>query len=425
MQAVTESPTPHVEAWRSHFPALANTVDGRRVVYLDTAATSHRPRQVIDAITAFYETENANPSATLHALARRANTRYDEARATVARFIGAADPLEVAFTRGTTEAINLIAAAWGSSNIGQGDEILVGIGEHASNMLPWQHLARRTGAVVRYFGLTDDGRIDIEDFTAKLTSRVRIVALSHASNVLGIVNPVRALADAAHRAGALLLVDAAQSVPHLALSVRGLDCDFMAFSSHKMCGPMGVGVLWARRALLEGMPPYQLGSNMAHDVGVDSAALSDAALKFGAGTPNVSGALGLAAAADFLSALGRRETWAHEQSITRHFLDRVSGIRGVRVLGTDAASDRIGVFSFTVDGMIPPSVAIALDERGIAVRAGDLASLPLLERFGQRGAVRASCYLYTTLEEVDRFSDALESIAAGRERAHRTTSRFA
>jgi len=414
MQALTDLPTHGVEAWRSHFPALAQQVDGRRLTYLDTAATSHRPRQVIDAIVAFYEGENANPSATLHALARRANTRYEDARATIARFIGASDPLEVAFTRGTTEAINLVAAAWGSSNLGQGDEILVGIGEHASNMLPWQHVAQRTGSVVRYFGLRDDGRIDVDDFMTKLTPRVRIVALSHVSNVLGIVNPVRTLADAVHRAGALLLVDAAQSVPHLAVSVHELDCDFMAFSSHKMCGPMGVGVLWARRALLEEMPPYQLGSNMAHDAGVGSAALSDAALKFGAGTPNVSGAVGLAAAADFLSALGRPATWAYEQSITRHFFDRVRGIRGVHVLGTDAAAHRVGVFSFTVDGMTPPAVAIALDERGIAVRAGDLASLPLLERFGQRGAVRASCYLYTTLEEVDRFADALDSIVANR-----------
>ena len=414
MQVLTDSRVQHVDAWRSHFPALANAIEGRPVVYLDTAATSHRPRQVIDAIVAFYEGENANPSAILHALARRASTRYDDARATVARFIGASDPFEVAFTRGTTEAINLVAAAWGSSNVRPGDEILVGIGEHASNMLPWQHLARRTGSVVRYFGLTDDGRIDVDDFMAKLTSRVRIVALSHVSNVLGIVNPVRLLADAAHRAGALLLLDAAQSVPHLAVSVHELDCDFMAFSSHKTCGPMGIGVLWARRALLEAMPPYQLGSNMAHDVGVDSAVLSDAALKFGAGTPNVSGAVGLAAAADFLSALGRPQTWAHEQSITRHFVDRVRAIRGVHLIGTDAAADRVGVFSFTVDGMTPPAVANALDERGIAVRAGDLASLPLLERFGRRGAVRASCYLYTTLEEVDRFADALDSIAANR-----------
>jgi cysteine desulfurase/selenocysteine lyase len=412
MQALTDLPAHGVEAWRSHFPALANTVDGRRITYLDTAATSHRPRQVIDAVAAFYEGENANPSATLHTLARRANTRYEDARAAVARFIGASDPLEVAFTRGTTEAINLVAAAWESGNIGQGDEILVGIGEHASNMLPWQYLARRTGGCVRYFALTDDGSVDVDDFMAKLTSRVRIVAVSHVSNVLGIVNPVRALADATHRAGALLLLDAAQSVPHLAVSVRELDCDFMAFSSHKMCGPMGVGVLWARRALLEEMPPYQLGSNMAHDVGVDSAALSGAALKFGAGTPNVSGAVGLAAAVDFLSSLGRPQTWAHEQSITRHFLDRVREIRGVRILGTDETADRVGVFSFTVDGMTPSAVAIALDERGIAVRAGDLASLPLLERLGQRGAVRASCYLYTTLEEVDRFADTLDSIAA-------------
>jgi len=281
-------------------------------------------------------------------------------------------------------------------------------------MLPWQHLARRTGGVVRYFGLKDDGRIDVADFESKLTRRTRLVAVSHVSNVLGMVNPVTALAEATHRAGAYLLLDAAQSVPHIEVDVHELGCDFMAFSSHKMCGPMGVGVLWAKRDLFDAMPPYQFGSNMAHDVDADSANLSDAALKFGAGTPNVSGAVGLAAAADFLSALGREVTWAHEQSITRHMLGRLLEIEGLRLVGAADASERVGVFSFTLEEKSPAVVARQLDEMGIAVRAGDLASLPLLERFGRRSAVRASCYLYTTRDEVDRFADALRSIAASR-----------
>lgn len=414
MQPTVDLPVERATEWRTHFPALEQAVDGRPVVYLDTAATSHRPRQVIDAIAGFYERDNANPSAGLHLLARRANDRYEAARARIGRFIGAGDPLEIAFTRGTTEAINLVASAWGSANVRAGDEILIGIGEHASNMLPWQHLARRTGSVVRYFGLKDNGQIDVDDFESKLTRHTRLVAVSHVSNVLGIVNSVKALAEAAHRVGAYVLVDAAQSVPHVDVDVHELGCDFMAFSSHKMCGPMGVGVLWAKRDIFDAMPPYQLGSNMAHDVDTHTAHLSDAALKFGAGTPNVAGAVGLAAAADFLSTLGREATWSHEQSITRHMLGRLHEIDGLRLVGAGDASERVGVFSFTLQGRSAAVVARQLDEHGIAVRAGDLASLPLLERFGRRSAVRASCYLYTTRDEVDRFADTLRSIAVSR-----------
>ena len=401
-----------VDEWRAQFPALSQAIDGKPLVYLDTAATSQRPRAVIDAIARFYESDNANPSATLHSLARRANNRYETARATLARFIDAADPLEIVFTRGTTEAINLAASAWGVANVRAGDEILIGAGEHASNMMPWQQLAARTGASLHYFQLDGRGRIDLDDFTGQLGARTRLVAFSHVSNVLGLINPARALADLAHQAGAAVFVDGAQSVPHLAVNVQEIGCDFLAFSSHKICGPMGAGVLWARRSLLEAMPPYQLGSNMAHDVGMHGAHLSDGALKFGAGTPNVAGAVGLAAAADFLSSLGRDRTWRHEQSITARMLERLRSIRGVHLIGDGATSDRVGVFSFTVDGMPPGAVAAALDADGIAVRAGDLASLPLLERFATRAAVRASCYLYTTLEEVDRFADSLERIAA-------------
>jgi cysteine desulfurase/selenocysteine lyase len=237
------------------------------------------------------------------------------------------------------------------------------------------------------------------------------VAFSHVSNVLGIVNPASQLVTLAHRAGAVVLVDAAQSVPHMAVNVQEIGCDFLAFSSHKMCGPMGVGVLWARRSLLEAMPPYQLGSNMAHDVGIDDAHYSSGALKFGAGTPNVAGAVGIAAAAEFLSSLGRDRTWRHEQAINDRMFDRLGSIRGVRVLGA-RMGERVGVFSFTVDGRAAAAVASALDDDGIAVRAGDLASLPLLERCGVRAAVRASCYLYTTVGDVDRFADSLERIVA-------------
>ena len=403
-----------VEDWRAEFPALAQQINGKPLVYLDTAATSQRPRAVIDAIARFYETDNGNPSPTLHTLARRANDRYESARAAVGRFVGAADPLEIVFTRGTTEAINLVAFAWGLANVHAGDEILIGAGEHASNMLPWQELAARSGATLRYFQLADDGRIDFDDFAAQLGAQTRLVAFSHVSNVLGIVNPARRLVDLAHAAGAVVLVDAAQSVPHLAVNVQEIDCDFLAFSSHKMCGPMGVGVLWARRRVLEEMPPYQRGSNMAHDVRISDATFSDGALKFGAGTPNVAGAVGLAAAVDFLSSLNRDATWKHEQTIAARMLERLRSVHGVRLIGSATTSDRVGVFSFTVSGRSPAAVAVALDADGIAVRAGDLASLPLLERFGTGAAVRASCYLYTTLEDVDRFADSLERIVAQR-----------
>lgn len=396
--------------WRAHFPALDQRVDGKPLVYLDTAATSQRPVQVIDAIAEFYRRDNANPSPSLHALARRANDRYERARADIARFVGATDPLEIVFTRGSTEAINLAAAAWGSANLRLDDGILIGAAEHASNMLPWQAIAKRTGAVMHYFGLRDDGHVDLDDFRAKLAAGPKLVAFSHVSNVLGLINPAREMTALAHAAGATVLIDGAQSVPHVAVNVRALGCDFLAFSGHKMCGPMGAGVLWVKRSLLDAMPPYQYGSNMAHDAGLDAMHLSDGALKYGAGTPSVADPIGLAAAATFLSDIGHAPLWEHEQQITRRMLERLSAIRGVRLLGAPAAAERIGVFSFTVSGREPAAIAGGLDREGIAVRAGDLASLPLLERFGARSAVRASCYLYTTLSEVDRFADALERL---------------
>ena len=403
-----------VEAWRAQFPALRQEIDGHPLLYLDTAATALRPVEVDATVSEFSLLESANPGAELHALARRSAARYDDARRTVAGFLHAPDPAEIVFTRGTTDAINLVAAAWGGAHLRPGDEILIGIAEHSSNMVPWLLIARRTGAEVRTFGVDEQGHPLEEDFLEKLTPRTRIVAFSHVSNVLGIVNPVARMCAAARAPDRIVVIDAAQSVPHIPVDVRALGCDFLAFSSHKMLGPMGVGVLWGRRELLDAMPPYQGGSNMAHDVELDAIPLASGALRFGAGTPNVSGAVGLAAAIRWLESAGREAICRHERALVSRMLERLGAMRGVRVLGSADAGERIAVFSFTVDGMLPRDVMRRLDERGIAIRAGDLASLPLLRRFGATRAARASCWLYTTLAEVDRFADALEEITSSR-----------
>jgi cysteine desulfurase/selenocysteine lyase len=404
------SPGATVADWRRHFPALRQSVNGQPLTYLDTAATSLRPNQVIDAVANFYRTENANPGGALHWLARRANDRYEGARRTVARFINAADPSEIVFTRGTTDGINLVAAAWGGANLRPGDQILIGRAEHASNMVPWQMVANRTGADVRFFGIDDEGRPKLDELKRGINARTRVVAFSHVSNVLGMVNPAREMCALARGPNRIVVVDGAQSVPHIPVDVQELGCDFMAFSSHKMLGPMGVGVLWGRHELLDAMPPYQGGSNMAHEVDVSSLELSEGALKFGAGTPNVSGPVGLAAAIEFIQEVGRDALWRHEQTITKRLLARMSRMRDVRVLGSLAPDDRISVVSFVVDGKAPAEILKTLDERGIAIRAGDLAALPLLKRLGVTRAARASAYLYTSDKDVDAFADALEAI---------------
>jgi len=400
------SPVPSND-WRRHFPALGQRVNHRPVVYLDTAATSLRPTAVIDAITAFSTHENANPGSALHTLARRSAQLFDDARRTAAEFINANEPAEIVFTRGTTDGINLVAAAWGQDHLRPGDQVLIGVAEHASNMVPWQLVAKRTGAEVRYFGVDDSGHPMLDDMESKLTPATKVVAFSHVSNVLGMINPAKAMCDRARGPGRIVVIDAAQSVPHFPVDVRSLGCDFLAFSGHKMLGPMGVGVLWGRRELLDAMSPYQGGSNMAHDVDLDAMHLSDGALKFGAGTPNVSGAIGLAAAMRFIRRIGHAALWQHEQAITRRALERLAGIPGVRLLGTTNPEERISVFAFTVRGKQPSEVLRLLDERGIAVRAGDLASLPLLKRMGTTSAVRASCYLYTTTMEIDLLAESL------------------
>ncbi|MFL6603563.1 MAG: aminotransferase class V-fold PLP-dependent enzyme [Steroidobacteraceae bacterium] len=402
------------EHWRADFPVLDQHVNGYPLAYLDSAATTHRPRQVLAAIDGFYESDNANPGSTLHTLARRAHERYEVARSTIAQFLNAAESEEIVWTRGTTEGVNLVSTAWARPLLRKGDELLLTAAEHASNLLPWRLVAEQTGAKVRYVDVDDEGRVLLEDLDRKLSERTRLLAFSHISNVTGYMNPAREMCARAHRAGAVVLIDAAQSAPHVALDVRALGCDFLVFSSHKMLGPMGTGVLWARRELLESMPPYQAGSNMAHEVDFQSQEYEHTARKFGAGTPNVAGAVGLAAAVQYLRSRGRDAIEAYESELTRYALDRLTKIPGLRLLGPRLPSGRIPVFSFVLEKYTAQDVLRHLDSRGIAIRAGDLAALPLLKRFGVTSAARASCYLYTQASDVDRLSSALQELTRTR-----------
>ncbi len=399
-----------VKRWRADFPLLDQNINGHPLAYLDNAATTQRPTAVLEALLDFYRHDNANPGSTLHALARRAYERYEGARRTIATFINAARPDEVAWVRGSTEGINLVATAWARPLLREGDEVLLTVAEHASNLLPWRLVAEQTGATVRYVDVDDEGRVMIEDLDRKLSHRTRLVSFSHVSNVTGYVNPAAQICARAHRAGARVLIDAAQSAPHVPVDVQHLGCDFLVFSSHKMLGPMGIGVLWARRELLEDMPPYQAGSNMAHEIDFTSQVFEHAAARFGAGTPNVSGAVGIGAAAHYLMSGDRSAIERHEAHLTQYTLGQLTDVPGLRLLGPREPVQRIPVFSFVLATHSPQEILRHLDSRGIAVRAGDLAALPLLRRFGVSTAVRASCYLYTQTEDVDRLVAALHEL---------------
>lgn len=399
---------------RKHFPVLDELVNGNSLIYFDTAATAQRPREVIDAIADFYSRINANPAPNLHTLAKLSFDAYEAARATVANLINAGDPLEIVWTRGTTEGINLVASTWGEANLARDDEILLTVAEHTSNMLPWQLLAKRKGARVRYADVLDSGLLDLSSLKRELTTRTKLVCFTHVSNVLGVINPAPEICRLAHAAGARVLIDAAQSVPHLPIDVQQLDCDFLAFSSHKMMGPMGIGVLWCRRELLDELPVYQAGSNMAHTAShatsKDEWEYAEGARRFSAGTPNASGPVALAAAIRFLQSIGYREMRAQEEKLTGRLLEVLSRQKGIKVLGGHEVQNRISLCCFSVDFMEPEELARRLDHYGIAIRAGDLASLPLLERFGVKRAARASLYVYNTTDEIDMFGRRLAHI---------------
>lgn len=400
-------------AWPSAFPALDQEINGRPLNYLDSAATTLRPQSVIDALVDYYSTDNANP-AKVHRLAARAADRLNQARSAVGRFVGAQDPLEIIFVRGTTEGLNLIASTWATANLKPGDEIVVSIAEHYSNLLPWRRAAKETGAVVRVADVDDEGRLTPERLQAALSTRTRLVAFSHVSNVLGYVNPARELTAAAKQVGATVVIDGAQGAPHVAVDVQGIGCDFYVFSGHKMLGPMGTGVVWGRRDLLDAMPPYHVGSNMAHEVRADDAELEHGALKYQAGTPDVAGPVGLSAAIAFFEKAGRAALQRHDEMLASYGLSRLRDVRGLRLIGPGNSSQRVPVFTFTLPGLAAGAVAAHLDQHGIAVRAGDMAALPLLRRFGIAEAVRASAYIYTTTADIDHLVATLQRLMRSR-----------
>ena len=391
------------------FPALRQEVNGQPLTYLDSGATTLRPQSVIDALVDYYSTDNANP-APVHRLAARAADRLTLARRTLAKFVHAADPSEIIFVRGTTEGINLVASAWGGANLKRGDELVISIAEHYSNLLPWRRAAEYAGAVVRVADVDDEGRLTPDRLAAVLSTRTRLVAFSHVSNVLGYVNPVGELTAVAKQVGAIVVVDGAQGAPHVAIDVQDLGCDFYIFSGHKMLGPMGTGVVWGRRALLDATPPYHVGSNMAHEVTATGAELEHGALKYQAGTPDVAGPVGLSAAVSFFEQAGRDALQRHDEMLATHGLLRLCDVPGLRIIGPTSAANRVPVFTFTLPGQTAAAIAAHLDQQGIAVRAGDMAALPLLRRFGVTEAVRASAYVYTTPADIDRLAAALRQL---------------
>jgi cysteine desulfurase/selenocysteine lyase len=402
---------------RKDFPILERTVrDGQPLIYLDSANTSQKPRQVLDTLADFYERHNANIHRATHQLGEEATAAYEGARATVAGFIGAAEPAEVVFTKNVSEGINLVAYSMGNASVmglggrfalGPGDEIVITEMEHHSNIVPWQLLCQRTGATLRWFGVTPEGRLDLSDIDELITERTKLVALAHQSNVLGTINPVRAIADRAHAAGALVLVDAAQSVPHMPVDVAALGADFLGFTGHKMCGPTGIGVLWGRRELLEEMPPFLGGGEMIEDVRMERSTFAPPPHKFEAGTMPIAEAPTLAAAIGYLGEVGLPALREYEHGLVAHALETLREIDGLRILGPAEPVDRGAAISFTVDRVHPHDMSQVLDERGIAVRAGHHCAWPLHRAMGVQASTRASFYLYNTHEEADALAEGI------------------
>ncbi len=396
---------------RPDFPLLAQTAClGQPLIYLDYAATSQKPRQVLEALQQYYSLDNANVHRGAHQLSARATDHFEAARGKVAAFIGAASAREIVFTRNATEAINLVARTWGDANLREGDEVLLSVMEHHSNLVPWQLLAARTGCVLRHAGITESGELDLEDLKAKISDRTKLVSLVHVSNTLGCLNPIEAVAELAHGAGALLLVDACQSLPHKPVDVAALGADFLVGSSHKLCGPTGMGFLWAHEALLEAMPPFLGGGEMIHDVYLDHSTWADLPHKFEAGTPAIGEAIGMGAALDYLKNLGMERIHAWEQQLTRRLFERLQAIDGVRILGPtpDQQPDRAALAAFSVEGLHANDIAALLDSAGVCIRSGHHCTQPLHRHYGLASSARASLGFTTTPEEIDRFAEELE-----------------
>ncbi|MBT2287573.1 cysteine desulfurase [Paenibacillus albidus] len=390
---------------REQFPILNQDINGHPLVYLDNAATSQKPRQVIEAVKSYYEWDNANVHRGVHTLGSRATDAYEGAREKLAKFINARSTKEIIFTRGTTTALNMVASSYGAANVGEGDEIVLTLMEHHSNLIPWQQLAKRTGATLKYIPLQQDGNITLADAESTITDRTKIVAIAYVSNVMGVTHPVKELAEIAHRHGAVIVVDGAQSTPHMKVDVQDLDCDFYTLSGHKMCAPTGIGALYGKKALLEAMEPVEFGGEMIDDVGLYESTWKELPWKFEGGTPIIAGAVGLGAAVDFLQEIGMEAIHQHEKQLAAYAEQRLAEIDGLNVFGPRGRG--VGVVTFNLGDVHPHDVATVLDAQGVAIRAGHHCCQPLMRWLQVSSTARASFYLYNTEQDVDLLVSAL------------------
>ncbi|GER68201.1 cysteine desulfurase SufS [Weizmannia acidilactici] len=387
---------------RRQFPILDQEVNDHPLVYLDSAATSQKPLRVIEAVNQYYREYNSNVHRGVHTLGTKATDRYEGAREKVRKFIGAESTEEVVFTKGTTAGLNLVAHSFGNDHVQEGDEIVITYMEHHSNLIPWQQLAKRKGAVLKYMPMQEDGTLRLEDVQKTITDQTKMVAVALISNVLGTINPVREIAKIAHSHGAYMVVDAAQGAPHLKIDVKDLECDFLAFSSHKMCGPTGVGVLYGKKALLENMEPLEYGGEMIDFVGLYDSTWKELPWKFEGGTPIIAGAIGLGEAIDFLEEIGLDAIQAYEHNLSAYALDQLSKVEGITVYGPKKADQRAGLVTFNLKDVHPHDVATVLDAEGIAIRAGHHCAQPLMKWLNVSATARASFYLYNTKEDIDK-----------------------
>jgi len=409
---MTAAKTPDWSALRKDFPILDQQVHGKPLIYFDNAATSQKPRAVIDALVHYYEHDNANVHRGIHELSNRSTAAFENARVRAAKFINAPSPEEIIFTRGTTEGINLVASSWGAKNLKAGDVILLTEMEHHSNLVPWQLLAQRTGAQIAYVPINgDEGLLDLSRLDSLLSPRVKIFSMVHISNSLGTVNPVAELCARARQRGIVTLVDGAQSAGHCPVDVQAIGCDFFAFSGHKICGPTGVGVLYGRREILDAMPPYQGGGEMILSVGYDKTEFKQPPHRFEAGTPDISGPIGLSVAMDYLDAIGRQNIWEHDRELANYTYEKLAALQDIRLFGPKLNSEnRAGLVSFLLKDVHAHDVVTLADQAGVALRGGHHCTQPLMHKLGVESTARASFYFYNTKAEVDRFVEVIKEI---------------
>ncbi len=397
-----------IEKIRIQFPVLNQQVNGKPLVYLDNAATNQKPKRVIDALTKYYEKDNANIHRGIHTLAERATKAYEETRHAMQQFIGAKHVEEIIFTRGVTESINLVASSYGRAFLKEGDEVIISGLEHHSNIVPWQMICEEKKAVLKVIPVTDIGEIDLDAYRKLLSAKTKIISVNHASNSLGTINPIKEIIDSAHRYGAVVLIDGAQASAHLPIDVQKLDCDFYCISSHKMYGPTGTGILYGKKELLEKMPPYMGGGEMIKEVTFTKTTYNDIPYKFEAGTPNIADVIAWKEAIEFINELGKEAIAAHETELLQYTVKKLSAIPSVKLIGT--AREKVGVQSFVIEGIHHFDIGQMLDTRGVAVRTGHHCTQPLMDRFSIEGTVRASFSIYNTMEEVDQLAEGIERI---------------